>query len=331
MCLKRSISRKRTASRRWWRWASASARASRSPSSRRFGKSVSGSWLARWDIRNDIARAALMSRSTIAAPVTTPQAVMDRSGRVFDGRLRPVPPDQDAVETRPSASWSGIARSMGSASGLACGAVDDAGAPLERPAGRLGARPARHRFRNLVEIGDPARHVRAEQGVADGIERDLDAFRLGDKRFFRQFPFDGVTERARQPVAVEAIDEKIVVAPRPDDLPCDLFILVRADDENGMAGAAGARSSSASRPRQSGSCRSSNTALTAVRGQSFETLGEGSDPLDLVSVAFRPGERLPNRLGVGGIPADVKDAMQARPGSIHPRLSDHLRRVFAVQ
>ena len=47
-------------------------RANRSASNERFGKSVSGSWLARWDIRSATARTALTSRSTIRVPMSRP-------------------------------------------------------------------------------------------------------------------------------------------------------------------------------------------------------------------------------------------------------------------
>ena len=158
---------------------------------------------------------------------------MDRSGRVFDGRLRPVPPDQDAVrdEGRGLVVQDRRARIGSAAGSRVAPSIIWSTSSSGRPAASA-ARPARHRFRDPVEIGDAARSVRAEQGVANRIERDLDAFRFGERRLFRQFPFDGVTERARQPVAVEAIREQIVARARPDDLPRDLFILVRADDED---------------------------------------------------------------------------------------------------
>src|ERR1700686_3914862 len=83
---------------------------------------------------------------------------------------------------------------------------------------------------------DTARDIRGDQGIAPGIEPGRQSLGLREKRVFRQLPFDGVAERARQPVAVEVVREQVIVRASPDDLACDLAIIVRSDDEDGSGG-----------------------------------------------------------------------------------------------
>ena len=158
-----------------------------------------------------------------------------------------------------------------------------------------------------------ARSVRAEQGISKGIERDLESVRLGEERFFRQLPFNGATERTRQPVPIEAIREEIIVRPGLDGLRCDLFALVRAHDEDGRGEGGPEHLYQPPDARGIGQTQIQQHRTHTARRQSFKTVGEFPDPVNVVEIVLRPAERLPDHLRVEGAPADVQDTMPSGP------------------
>ena len=58
--------------------------------------------------------------------------------------------------------------------------------------------PARHFLRDNIEEGDVSRSVRANDGVADAVERDLGAFLFREQRLFHGLALDGVAQGAQQ-------------------------------------------------------------------------------------------------------------------------------------
>src|SRR2546426_772819 len=65
----------------------------------------------------------------------------------------------------------------------------------------------------MIEIGYVARDVGAENGVADGVERDLGAFLFDEQRLFHRFALNHVVQSPRQRVAGEfkAVEEALFI------------------------------------------------------------------------------------------------------------------------
>ena len=211
MCLKPSRSRNSTATCFVWRGAKAIAWLIRSFRSIRFGRPVRKSCWAEWVICSAIARAALTSRNTITAPVACPSrswigatessiGISWPSRRMrmqFDGRC--------TVRSWPTA----IAIGFGVVSRLVASRIRNTSA-IGRPAASS-ARPARHALRDEVQEGDVARDVRADDGVADAVERDLGALLLDEQRLFHDLALDGVAQRTQQPARLDLALDQIVL------------------------------------------------------------------------------------------------------------------------
>lgn len=180
---------------------------------------------------------------------------------------------------------------------------------MERPADCLERGPARHRFRDLVERRDTARCVNTDHAVATGVQGDIGPLRFGGECVIKEFAFDGVTQRTRQPVGIEPARQEIVGGPRPDHLPCEVLVVVGADRDDGNAGR---------RPEQipqrldagiAGQLQIEQHRADEALGQTLEGLGQSCHPLHLVEIAVRSRQRLPDRAGADGVPADVEDTM----------------------
>ena len=119
-----------------------------------------------------------------------PSRIVDRRGGVFDGRLDPVAPDEEAVRGQPddSVELDGLVHRV--PRGFARRGVDDVEHLGERPAQRLPRRPARHAFGHRIEIGHVARNIRAEHGVADGVKRGPRALLFEEQCLFRRVSLD---------------------------------------------------------------------------------------------------------------------------------------------
>ena len=92
--------------------------------------------------------------------------------------------------------------------GLASRGVPDLQDFRDGSACRLLPRPACHCFRNDIEEGDVSLDVSANNGIANGVERDLGAFLLLEQRFFHELAVDGMPQRSQQSAGVDlALDE----------------------------------------------------------------------------------------------------------------------------
>ena len=161
-----------------------------------------------------------------------PAPVVDRGGGVFDGRLEPVAPDEEAVggQADDSVELNGLVHRV--PRGFARRGVNDVEYLGERPAQRLLTRPARHAFGHGVEIRHVARDIGAEHGVADRVEGHLSALLFEEQRLVRRFSLDDPLEGSRQRVAVEAIPVEVVQGSARDGLRGGVFVVRRADDED---------------------------------------------------------------------------------------------------
>ena len=162
-----------------------------------------------------------------------PAPIVDGGGGVFDGRLEPVAPDEQAVRREadgavelnglpPSGSepvrvWSPSMIWNTSASG--------------RPNASCRGQPVMP-FGHGIEIGHVARDIDAEHGVADRVERDFRALLFEEQRLFRRLALDDVPKGTRQRIAVEVGLLEIILGAALDGLPGDVLIVRRTDDQD---------------------------------------------------------------------------------------------------
>ena len=114
-----------------------------------------------------------------------------------------VTPDQNAVrrQVHGSAKLNGHGHRIGD--GLASRGVPDLQDFGRGSACRLLPRPACHCFRDDIEEGDVSFDVSANNGIANGVERDLGAFLLLEQRFFHELAVDGMPQRSQQSGGVD--------------------------------------------------------------------------------------------------------------------------------
>ena len=137
-----------------------------------------------------------------------PCPIVDGGDGILDRNFMSVTPDQNAVrrQVHGSAMRNGHGHRIGD--GLASRGVPDLQDFGHRSACRLLPRPACHCFRNDIEEGDVSLDVSANDGIANGVERDLGAFLLLEQRFFHELAVDGMPQRSQQSGGVDlAFDE----------------------------------------------------------------------------------------------------------------------------
>ena len=127
-----------------------------------------------------------------------PVLAVDRGHGVFDRRFEPVPTDEHGVHGKADDIVALSGQFHGIRSSSARVAVDDAEHFGKHPAERLCARPARHSFRDRIEIRDLAVHVGADDAVADGIEHDLRPFSFRKQRVVHRRAFEYVSQNQRK-------------------------------------------------------------------------------------------------------------------------------------
>lgn len=104
-----------------------------------------------------------------------PALIVDRRGRILDGRLEPVATDEEAVRGQTDDPVELYGPPHRVQRGFPCRPVDDSEDLGERPAQRLLARPPGHAFGHGIEVGHVGRHISAEHAVADRVEREVRA------------------------------------------------------------------------------------------------------------------------------------------------------------
>ena len=158
-------------------------------------------------------------------------AVVDRGSRIFDDGFKTVAAQENAVRGQPHGLvfFNGQCHRIGR--DCACGAVDNPkyigkGTPRSILAG-----PTRHGLRDCIEVGDVARDVGAEYGVADGIERDLRALPFHEKRLLPRLALDHAAQSPRQPVVVEMFLEQVILRATLCGLRGDGFVFPGGQDQ----------------------------------------------------------------------------------------------------
>ena len=185
----------------------------RSFRSMRLGRPVRKSCSAEWAICSAIARAVLTSRNTITAPVGLPCPVMDGGDGVFDRNFNSVTPDEDAVDRQ----MHGAVLPHGH---CPSDSADDFAisrrprfwntSAMGRPIASCTDQPVSCSATRLRKVIFPA-HVRANNRVADAVERDLGALLFREQRLFHGLALDGVAQRALQSVGIDLAFDQIIL------------------------------------------------------------------------------------------------------------------------
>ena len=113
----------------------------------------------------------------------------------------------------------------------ACGAVDNPKYFGKGTTRGILAGLTRHGLRDCIAVGDVARDVGAENGVADGIEGDLRALLFQEKRLLSRLVLDHAAQSPRQPVVVEMILEQVILRATLCALRGDGFIFPGGQDQ----------------------------------------------------------------------------------------------------
>src|SRR6202049_2946477 len=124
-----------------------------------------------------------------------PMLIVDRCSGVFDRQFSSLPLDEQRVAGKADSFVMLNGQSHGVSSRFTIVAIDDTEHFRKHPAERLLTRPARHSFRNHIEIRHPALHVGADDAIANGIERDLRTSSFNEQRVVggSRFQFLSVT------------------------------------------------------------------------------------------------------------------------------------------
>ena len=124
-------------------------------------------------------------------------AIVDGRRGVFDRRLEPVTPDEQAGRSQIDGSIELDRPAQRIPRRFAGRRVEDREHLRERPAQCLLTRPARHAFGHPVEIRHVAVDIGAEHGVADRVEGRFRALLFEELCFVRRFALDDVPESLR--------------------------------------------------------------------------------------------------------------------------------------
>jgi hypothetical protein len=248
-------------------------------------------------------------------------AIVDGGGRIFDGRLKAIAPDKDAVDSQAHGAILLDGHFQGVASRFAGGTVNDAEDLDEGFAEGFGAGPAGHGFGDQVEIVDVAGNIGGKNGVANGVEGDHGALFFDVQGILNGFAFDGVAERTRKRVAIEVIREEIVLCSAGHSLLSEVFGDVSADnqDRDVRSGSKELVEGVDARTVGQGECEEDS-------GYGFfreprKTIGKIANPNDVKTGGVLGGERCANGIGGGGIVFD-QEYFEARNKRSHSSLSD---------
>ena len=127
-----------------------------------------------------------------------PGPIVDGGDGILDRNFKSVAPDQNAVRRQVHGSVMPNGHRHRIGGGLASRGVPDLQDFGHGSACRLLPRPARHFFRDDIEEGDVSLDVSANNGIADGVERDLGAFLFLEQRFFHELAVDGMPQRSQK-------------------------------------------------------------------------------------------------------------------------------------
>ena len=138
---------------------------------------------------------------------------MDGRGAVFDRNFESVASDEGTVRWqvhRPILLNRLLHRTR---DGVATHGIQDLEDFGHWPAGSFLPRPARHFFGDEIEEGDISRYGRANNGVANGVERDLRAFLFHEQCLVHDLTLDGITQRSHETGRVDlSFDEMFLRA-----------------------------------------------------------------------------------------------------------------------
>src|SRR6202521_6479477 len=140
-------------------------------------------------------------------------AVMDGGDGIFDRNFTSVALNEETVRRQVHNAVLPDGHLHWIRCGLTAGGVQDAENFSHGPACRFVPRPARHSYRNEIEEGDISRDVRANNSVADGVERDLREFLFQEQLFLHAFALDGVAQGSKKTARIDlALDEIVLDA-----------------------------------------------------------------------------------------------------------------------
>ena len=163
-------------------------------------------------------------------------AIVDWRGRILDGGLKAVAPDQDAVRREAHALVLPHCQCHGIGRGGTRAGIDDAEHVLNRATRRFLARPAGHGFGDRIQIGHAAGKVAAHDRIADGVERELSALPFLEQRLGDRCALDHAAEHLRQQIEVQTLLQQIILRSMLHRQLGDSLILRAAQDQEGDLG-----------------------------------------------------------------------------------------------
>src|SRR5579863_5420150 len=110
--------------------------------------------------------------------------VVNGSDRVLDGDFKPITPDEDTIGRQMHAEELAAFHFHRIGDDFTSGGVQDSENFGQRPAIGFLPGPTGHFFRNEIEETDMSSNVRANDSVANGVQRDLGALFFKEENFF---------------------------------------------------------------------------------------------------------------------------------------------------
>jgi len=139
-------------------------------------------------------------------------SIMNWGCRVFDRRFPPVSAHENTIGRQDERSSFFDLRFQARHDGLARGRIDDLKDFRQLPPNGFLHRPSQQLFCHRIEECDASLSIRAQHGVANGVQRDLRPFLVAKQVPFSRFSRDHCVKQVNQRLGVQTALERIVLS-----------------------------------------------------------------------------------------------------------------------